>query len=435
MHSKKLIAPTLIASILFIPSISFASSEISSTRNDLINKQLDCVSAKPNKNDSVGWADVCYTGAYQEQRNKLIDQNLDWYEKKQTKVKSTTPTPQPAIILPEEEPKINYPMPSLKTSRMQTESAVLEENVITDDTRQSAKAQWQNKWLEANLRALTGIRTDYLQWNIAGDTNGQNPNILSELTWKNIVSIQNKLEGNLVLGDHVMLEASGAYGDIIAGKTQDSDYNSDDYGDEFSRSVERARGNTVDFSAGLGYRFRVDSLLKDILNDDGKEVVWFAPMFGLSEHHQNFNMTHGNQLIPDSGDFPGLDENYEALWRGHWYGFDLSGQKGKISGGLRFEYHLADYEGKGNWNLRDDFDHPISFRDYSKAQGIVFNLNGSYDLNDRWKIGLETDINQWHGKNGLDYTFFSDKTSAVTRFNRVDWDSYAYMLSATYKFW
>ena len=45
---------------------------------------------------------------------------------------------------------------------------------------------------------ITGYRADDLDWNIAGDINGNNPNVLSELTWDDVKSYQVKLQGSAV---------------------------------------------------------------------------------------------------------------------------------------------------------------------------------------------------------------------------------------------
>ncbi len=48
-----------------------------------------------------------------------------------------------------------------------------------------------------------------------------------------------------------------------------------------------------------------------------------TPLLGYSYHEQNLNITDGNQTIPDSGSFPGLNSSYDTEWQGPWIGFDL----------------------------------------------------------------------------------------------------------------
>ena len=62
-------------------------------------------------------------------------------------------------------------------------------------TRIENKKAWP---IETEFVFTGGYRRDDLDWNIAGDSNGNNPNILSELTWDDIESYQVKFQGSLV---------------------------------------------------------------------------------------------------------------------------------------------------------------------------------------------------------------------------------------------
>ncbi|NOQ42374.1 MAG: hypothetical protein GQ563_07740, partial [Desulfuromusa sp.] len=46
-----------------------------------------------------------------------------------------------------------------------------------------------------------GYRSDQLDWSISGDTNGENPNILSELDWEDIEVFQLQAAGWLELSE------------------------------------------------------------------------------------------------------------------------------------------------------------------------------------------------------------------------------------------
>jgi hypothetical protein len=51
---------------------------------------------------------------------------------------------------------------------------------------------------ETEFIVTGGYRVDDLNWNIAGDINGNNPNIISELTWDDLESYQLKFQGRFV---------------------------------------------------------------------------------------------------------------------------------------------------------------------------------------------------------------------------------------------
>ena len=49
----------------------------------------------------------------------------------------------------------------------------------------------------AQLSLLTGYRADNLDWNIAGNIDGENPNVFSELVWDDLNVWQGQAEGNV----------------------------------------------------------------------------------------------------------------------------------------------------------------------------------------------------------------------------------------------
>ena len=283
--------------------------------------------------------------------------------------------------------------------------------------------------IETSIAISQGIRTDNFDWNIAGNIYGTNPNILSELTWSDLMIVQTKAHGQLTIADKFYLRFSLAYGWIIDGDNQDSDYWGDNRTGEFSRSNSSSDdGNVMDVLVGLGYQFRPKN---------GKFAI--TPLIGLSYHEQNFVMTNGYQTIDieygQTGPFPGLNSKYEARWMGPWTGVDLSLNiinEIKLSGVM--ELHLADYAGVADWNLRDDFQHPKSFEHSAYGYGIFISIAIDYAFNERWNIGITTSYQDWSTDSGKSRTYFSDGTALETRFNEANWDSLTAEAGITYSF-
>lgn len=270
----------------------------------------------------------------------------------------------------------------------------------------------------------TGYRVDELQWSIAGDINGCCPNILSELTWSDISSYNVKAAYNFYEGQFLYGRASLDYGFIFSGNNQDSDYLEDNHNAEFSRSNNNSdSGYVLDGTAGIGYRIRSVR--------GGVELI---PMIGYSYHKQNLTITDGFQTIPETGAFSGLDSSYRARWQGPWIGTDIHYATKQWALLTKLEYHLADYYAYANWNLRDDFEHPVSYEHWADGSGFVFALDGDYKLNDRWSFVGTLDAQYWKATSGLDRTYFSDGTSSDTRLNQVVWDSYAALVGLKYTF-
>lgn len=272
----------------------------------------------------------------------------------------------------------------------------------------------------------TGYRQDNLDWNIAGDINGSNPNILSELTWTDIdifqleFGLERRFRRNFKLGGTLAL------GLIFGGENQDSDYLGDNRTLEFSRSNNSADdGETWDLSVAFGYEFLF-----------GSGAFGLTPLFGLSHHAQNLNITDGFQTIPPLGAFPGLQSSYDARWFGPWVGLDFTTRiltKDKKAPDHEFklgcEYHFsADYYAQANWNLRSDFEHPKSFEHEADGSGII--LKGSYKIvwAGWWGLEFTGKYQKWQTDPGIDRVFFSNGTVGVTRLNEVNWDSYSLLI-------
>ncbi|MBI5885098.1 MAG: TonB-dependent receptor [Deltaproteobacteria bacterium] len=285
---------------------------------------------------------------------------------------------------------------------------------------------------KASVALTVGSRKDNLDWNIAGNSAGTNPNVLSELQWNDLGIYQVKVAGKVVFeadggkGEGYYLRGFMDYGWVHSGTNQDSDYAGDNRTGEFSRSNNNAdSGSVSDFSIGLGYRARY--IFKE-------SVLDFAPLGGYSRHRQNLKITDGYQTIPATGAFAGLDSSYNARWQGPWFGIDIDWLTEKVGLHGGAEYHIARYTAEADWNLRSDFNHPKSFEHKANGTGYVLFLGGDYTVWRKWALTADVNYQKWNTTGGTDRTYFSDGTTATTRLNEVNWTSSAYMLGIMRRF-
>ena len=286
--------------------------------------------------------------------------------------------------------------------------------------------------LEFELITTGGYRVDELDWNIAGDISGSSPNILSELTWDDIESYQLRFDGRLVWPQLIALRGSFAYGWIFDGENQDSDYLGDNRTFEFSRSNNNTEGDNVwDASVAVGYPFRF-----------GKTVIGtVTPLAGYSHHEQQLEITDGYQTIPHTGSFSGLDSSYDTEWKGPWIGIDLHFRAAKMESFahrfetyLTYEYHWTDFDAEGNWNLRDDLDHPKSFKHDTDSEGYIIRAGFNYRITQHWALNANFDYLDWSTEDGTSKVFFADGTDAKTRLNEVNWTSWSGMFGLSLRF-
>lgn len=294
-----------------------------------------------------------------------------------------------------------------------------------------------------------GYRSDRLDWSISGDTNGENPNILSELTWDDIEIFQLQATGWLELGELPLLKrnsmvlANISFGKIFSGDVRDSDYAADDRNAEWSRSVSAAdQGMTADFSVAIGPIFYLHE----------NAGILLTPLLGYGFNMQALTMSGGEQLVSDAdiysqyfgigaesphelGKISGLDSSYTAYWYGPWLGANVdyhASEKLKMTVGV--EYHWIDYFAQADWNLRTAFVHPVSFEHEASGTGVVWNLKGLYLINDKWSWVFSGHLQNWETEYGTDRTFFVDGTVGKTCLNSVHWDSYALTTGVQYRF-
>jgi outer membrane protease len=283
-----------------------------------------------------------------------------------------------------------------------------------------------------------GYREDRLDWNIAGDSRGQNPNVLSEIKWRNLEIGQLKLQSKLTLPQMFHFRGSFGYGWIANGDNRDSDYLGDGRTFEYSRTENNAdQGSVYDFSVAAGYPFAF-----------GREpVIVLRPLAGYSYHRQNLSITDGDQtvatpgLTQDAGPFAGLDSHYDARWYGPWIGVEVGVEAAvpggfiqRVEGFFACELHRADYRAQADWNLRQDLAHPNSFR--HRAEGVGWVLSGGFNLfvTPRWALTTEAVYQNWSTNQGRHRVYFSDGATADTQLNEVDWRSLALSVGLVYRF-
>ncbi len=287
----------------------------------------------------------------------------------------------------------------------------------------------------ANLTVQGGIgyREDQLDWSIAG-FNDQ-PNILSELKWREVKSVEVSLEAAYSNNYNIYMRANGDIAGIFSGNNRDSDYHGNQRTEEFSRSYARSDGDyAYDASAGAGYLF-------GFLNNQ----AIIAPVVGYSVHGQHLCMHDGKLVISEFpgalGPIQGLDSTYTATWYGPWLGLDLSWA---AIMGVRLwgaaEYHFARFDGSGHWNLRSDI--IDNFTHEANGYGIVLKSGLAFPLTDCLELGLKGVFQTWRAEDGVDKVTAlveTDNGSSApltfhTKFNAVNWQSWTASIFVQYFF-
>lgn len=268
------------------------------------------------------------------------------------------------------------------------------------------------KTIQGESELTFGQRYDRLEWSTAGNPTGQDPNILSELQWKTESRLA-RWRGQLNFKDQLVLKGAIDYAWIFEGESEDSDYLSDNRRDPFSRSLARVgHGRIRGWSIGAGYHWKLCPRFS------------LTPLAGFGKQIQHFRATEGRQTISDFGfpvplgPFKGLNSTFESQWQGPWWGAESSWRAwGPLFLTAEWQYQNVHFRGRGNWNLRSDFQHPLSFEHTSAGRATAVSLGGYYQFSKRWK-GLVR-YHQLRGDvvKGITEIFFRDGEIAQTQFN------------------
>jgi len=291
----------------------------------------------------------------------------------------------------------------------------------------------KNRLFETDLTFSAGYRRDDLDWDIGGYLLPDHyVNVLSKLSWDDLESYQVKFQGSLVIPNIIAFRGIANYGWIFDGDNQDSDFAGNDRTLEFSRSNNSAdNGDVWDVSLAVGYPWRW-----------GRSIIsTITPLVGYSHHEQNLEMSDGFQTIPPTGSFSGLDSSYDTEWQGPWVGIDLSFKATELKSFAHrfetffsYEYHWADYDAEADWNLRDDFQHPKSFKHDTDGDGWIIRGGFNFVLQRHVALNFNFDYQDWDTDSGTDKIFFANGKTAKTRLNEVNWTSYSLGLGLSIRF-
>ncbi|MBU0799558.1 MAG: hypothetical protein KKA05_01005 [Alphaproteobacteria bacterium] len=280
------------------------------------------------------------------------------------------------------------------------------------------------------------VRSD-MRWNIAGNLQGTNPNILSELTWEDVTTFEAEAKvrhlepaSNRIFRGAIQLEGSVRGGMGLSGDVQDSDYFGDDRTLEFSRSTADANsGYTLGAQAAIGYRFNLAQRVKP----QSYTFVTLAPLIGYGWEQEQFKLEGVQVSPPPVGPPPVLDSEYTASWHGPFIGLEGQWEHNRHMLTLRGELHDLSYFADATWNLRTDFQKDPSFEhETDSATGKKVALEYSYAPDSRYEFSVALSHAERTAEDGVDTTYFTNGNVGKTKLNEVEHSTQALRLGMTY---
>lgn len=269
-----------------------------------------------------------------------------------------------------------------------------------------------------NLSVNAGMETrrEDFRWSIAGNSQGKDPDILSEIIFNPVHSA----------GFHVGMSYT-----IYRRFTIDFDYN----------KLFTYKGNATDFDYDGDNR--TDPSVKLFLNSDKGDMrtagarVKYALLYewpfqldagaGYSDTKELFYLLNDND--------PDLKTTYQARWKGPGLSFNARWfSPWRFSIGSGFDYHFLKYNAEANWNTIEDFQHPVSFIQIADAWGWNYKANAGFQFNRHIAANVEWLYSNWKTQKGIDRLFLQSEETLETQMNGAFKKNNGWRLSAFYTF-
>ncbi|GAB3416980.1 hypothetical protein GCM10027516_10360 [Niabella aquatica] len=284
------------------------------------------------------------------------------------------------------------------------------------------KAQGFPNPIKSNLSIKAGAesrRTNF-RWSIAGNTAGQDPNIYSELIYNPVHSAGFFVGAHYTIYKRWTIEANYNRLSTYKGSATDIDY----AGDNRTQPIKPLIGDTL-FRSDKGHMSCFNMALSYTFID--KQPFKLSAGAGYTNNRELF------YLLDD--EMPDLNTTYRASWKGAL--FFLEGMihiTPQVYIQPRVSFQPMQYNSTANWNIQEDFQHPVSFIQTANGTGWNYTAHAGYRLNKNMGLHIEWLYADWKTKKGIDHLYRKSGEIPVTQMNGAFKKSSGWRLSATYSF-
>ncbi|RAJ31078.1 outer membrane beta-barrel protein [Pedobacter cryoconitis] len=255
------------------------------------------------------------------------------------------------------------------------------------------------------LNVYGGYSTADFNWSIAGNSMGQNPNVLSEVKWKNIKGPGMGLDIRVNTWSPIFLKVNYQRNSIKSGKVSDTDYAADNRTEPgYQANLNSNEGFTYTYAVAGGYEFKINRVLK------------LSPFAGYLKNAQHLHLKDFDEETDPA--IKALNSTYQASWTGPMLGveagFRLNNQF-SLTGMLN--YKQLKYKATADWNLIDAFAHPVSFRHTANGYGTDGLLQLNFRFNPLLSVFARGNYSYSNTGKGTDDLFLADGKTLQSQFN------------------
>lgn len=266
-------------------------------------------------------------------------------------------------------------------------------------------AQSSNWKIETSIEQLNH---DY-NWSIAGNPEGNSPNILSELIWSKLKGPKINLNISRSVYKQFELSFNFSQHSIKQGRAKDTDYLQDNRTDPFfDEDALSNKGQAFDYSLFLKYEIPAGRFLK------------LKPYIGAAYFDKKLYLLD----FPGTLNDPPLNSTYKNRWKGGVLGIETGYQLNKLLLILNLAAGYYDYLAKAQWNLNEKFNQPLSFKQTANSYTLSAGFRAGYSLSKHIAVIMGVEKKYGASYSGIDEAYLSDGEEVRTRFNGAEFNSF-----------
>lgn len=263
--------------------------------------------------------------------------------------------------------------------------------------------EYKNNNLEIN--AYGDYRSEDFHWSIAGNSMGQNPNVLSEVKWKDIKGAGTGLDIRLNIWSPIFFKGSYHRTFIKKGKVTDTDYSSDNRKNPgYHADLNSNEGFIYTYTLAMGYEFKISGILK------------ISPYAGYVKNSQQLHLKDFSEETDPA--VKTLNSIYQANWTGPLIGLETNiilTDQFSIRGLIN--YQQLKYRSVADWNLIDAFAHPVSFKHTANGYGTEGLIQAGFRFSPVFSVFLRGNYYYANTGKGTDDLFLADGRQLQSQFN------------------
>lgn len=262
-------------------------------------------------------------------------------------------------------------------------------------------AQLNPNPIKNNLHLRVGPELDItdFRWSIAGNLNGEEPNILSEVIFNPVNAAGYFANLEYKAYKRISIDANFGQTFTYKGNATDFDYDGDNRTDpSVALYLKSGKGSKHQFSGNAWYH---------IFENKNWQLKTGAGYFWSNERY----------YLTDDKD-ASLQTTYRAKWKGPK--INLLGKWNsnfKLFLGTNIAWHYFNYNAEANWNNIETFQHPLSFIQFANGQGWDVAPQIGYQFNRKLNLIFEAYYNHWKTAKGIDRLFLTNGNKPETRLN------------------